>query len=294
MLGHERLLGVVGLLVLGLGCGSGSGAKQADGGGGTNPQGAAGSSSAGASGGGTGSAGAAGGATGAAGHQGAAGSGASPGEAPLPGPPCRTSADCPATYYTCGPSLQTYPCGGIGGGIPQSQCSGDAGCTPDQICVAAAPGPCFVGAVLGHVCTSRCTSTSCATGLTCDTTSGLCGPTPCGAAYACPVGLTCAPTRAAADTHGCATAKCDTDGYKCPDGWTCGAGQALDTHGCSAVSCVGGAVTCPVNTDCKAGSTGLHNCAARACTADKTCDCGACINGYCQNHLWVCSPPPPV
>ncbi|HVU51759.1 MAG TPA: hypothetical protein VHL80_13780 [Polyangia bacterium] len=151
-----------------------------------------------------------------------------------------------------------------------------------------------VGGVVGKVCVPRCTSAPCGAGMTCDASSGLCGPTPCGAAYSCADGLTCAPTRAGADAHGCAAARCDTDGFKCPDGWTCGPGPSADQNGCAAVSCVGGAFECPVNTDCKPSSKEWHNCEQRACTSDKTCDCGACINGYCQNQLWVCSPPPPV
>jgi hypothetical protein len=105
--------------------------------------------------------------------------------------------------------------------------------------------------------------------------------------------LICAPTRSG-DAHGCSIARCDTDGYQCPPGWTCGPGQDLDPNGCSAVSCVGGAYKCPVNTDCKASSTDPNHCATRTCTSDKDCDCGACIGGRCESYLWVCSPPPPV
>src|SRR5262249_50310236 len=119
-------------------------------------------------------------------------------------------------------------------------------------------------------------------------------PTACGAAYACPDGQTCAPARAGADPHGCAPARCDTDGFKCADGWTCAPGKDANPNGCSAVSCVGGAYKCPVNSACKASSTMPHQCDARTCTSDKDCDCGACLLGYCQNHLFVCSPPTPV
>jgi hypothetical protein len=69
-------------------------------------------------------------------------------------------------------------------------------------------------------------------------------------------------------------------------------GTGATPNGCSPISCVGGAYTCPSNTDCKAGSTAFHQCVRRPCTTDAACDCGACIQGLCQDHLFVCSPPP--
>jgi hypothetical protein len=291
---RHRSVRLLGLAILLFGCGSGSTAKPGDGGAGASPQGTAGGGGSTGAGGATGGAGAAGGTTGSGGH---AGSGASttlpacPGEAAPTGQTCRTIADCPNPSYSCDSSRPNYPCGG-GGGPPLMLCSGDAGCMPDQICVPMA-GPCYSGVSGGTTCIARCTSTSCETGMSCDTASGLCKPTPCGTAFMCATATICAPSRQGADVHGCAPARCDTDGYTCPDGFTCAPGPGASTNGCAPVSCVGGAFKCPVNTDCKAGSTGYHNCETRKCTADKSCDCGACIGGYCQNHLFVCSPPAP-
>jgi hypothetical protein len=141
------------------------------------------------------------------------------------------------------------------------------------------------------MCIPRCTATSCTSFETCDTASGLCKPKTCGPDLACPSGLICAPTRAGADVYGCAIASCSTDGFKCAAGLACGPG-AGDVNGCSPVSCVGGAFRCPPNTDCKASSTSPHHCERRPCTSDKSCDCGACIDGACQDRLFVCSPPP--
>jgi len=89
-------------------------------------------------------------------------------------------------------------------------------------------------------------------------------------------------------TEAGAIARCMGDGFTCPEGFAC---TSTAGNGCTAVSCVGGAFKCPVNTDCKAGSPSLHQCEKRACTTDAACDCGACIQGHCEDHLWVCSYP---
>jgi len=218
---------------------------------------------------------------------------ACPGVDPTPaGQACRTSADCPQ-FGSCGPTPQQAVCGAC---IPPlSQCSGDGGCSADQVCVPATDYcHCNFAGGPGMTCTFRCTATSCGTFQTCDTTSGLCKPKTCGPDFACGNGCVCAPTRTGADVYGCAIASCGADGYKCPAGFACTPAADADANGCAPVSCVGGGFQCPSNTDCKASSTSPHHCERRACTSDKTCDCGACIQGSCQDRLYVCSPPPPA
>jgi hypothetical protein len=301
-----RLLTLVflGVGIVGAGCGSASKAKGNDGGGGGSagdspdggadvPQGAAGGSGQAGSGGHPG-----GGATGSGGMGGTGGKDggtslpACPGVDPTPpAEACRTSADCTGMGFgaSCGP---TYRAAGCGVCLPAShECSGDGGCSPEKVCVPSTA-PCQCSGGPGMACALRCTTTSCESGQTCDTASGLCKPTPCGQDFSCAAGFLCAPTRAGADAHGCAIASCATDGYKCPLGSACTPAADADTNGCSPVSCVGGRFECAANTDCKAASTSPHHCERRACTSDRTCDCGACIEGTCQDRLYVCSPPP--
>jgi hypothetical protein len=258
-----------------------------------------------------GSAAGSGGGQGGAGGGGHAGSGAAgkgalpacPNAAPIPAnqTTCRTDAEC-QPLWTCGPAYYA-PSGGTGPAVcgvcvaPLHECTVDGDCGAGKICLPQA-GACFCpGQASGQpmmVCAAACTSTSCSTDETCDAASGRCKPTPCGPAYACHAGFTCAPTRTGADANGCAVAKCATDGYTCPYGQTCGAGQNVDAHGCSDVSCVGGQFKCPGNTDCDAASPESNQCKRRACTSDRQCDCGACIQGSCQDYFFVCSPPAPV
>jgi hypothetical protein len=100
------------------------------------------------------------------------------------------------------------------------------------------------------------------------------------------------PTRTGADPHGCATALCTTDGYRCPAGFSCSSGAGGDAHGCLPISCANG-FKCSPNYDCDKASQALHNCVQRTCAADRDCDCGACVQGSCADRLFVCSPPPP-
>jgi hypothetical protein len=142
----------------------------------------------------------------------------------------------------------------------------------------------------GTMCIDRCTATSCGANNQCDAATGKCGPRSCKDGATCPTGSVCAPDRAGADAHGCAVAKCATDGITCPADYECKTGTWVQPNGCSPISCVGGAYKCPANSDCKAGSTSPHECQTRACTSDAQCDCGACISGTCQPRLYVCSP----
>jgi hypothetical protein len=62
-----------------------------------------------------------------------------------------------------------------------------------------------------------------------------------------------------------------------------------DVRGCGPLRCDHGGASCPVNEVCDpaAGGTG---CRRKTCTSDRDCDCGACIQGGCYNHFWICSP----
>src|SRR6478736_3341512 len=84
---------------------------------------------------------------------------ACPGVDPTPAAQaCRTSADCPQPFSTCGP---TYHAAGCGTCIPPLHpCSGDGGCTADTVCVPASnPCGCNFGGGPGTMCIARCTAT---------------------------------------------------------------------------------------------------------------------------------------
>jgi hypothetical protein len=168
---------------------------------------------------------------------------------------------------------------------PDSECETDAACGAGRICESyslqvsclCAPPP----SPLKH-CVPSCATAGCPTGIACGAT-GRCLPKRCDAGYRCPEAYACAPARAGADAHGCAPADCNVDAYDCPDGFRCMPGQR-----CVPLTC-GPDYRCSPNLDCKPTSTAPHGCVRRACTADAECDCGACINGLCQDRLFVCS-----
>src|SRR6266404_1074656 len=182
----------------------------------------------------TGAAGADGGGdSGAAGQGGAGGAGqggvgadggvasalpACPGVAPLsPGQrPCRTVDDCrPFGGIAC--EVNSYTSGQACGACfpPSRECDTDAACPAGKVCETGPLMPCQCMGP-GKVCVTRCTAVSCSSDQVCDETTGHCGPRPCTAGYACPAGTTCAADRGGADVHGCAVARCSTDGYTCP------------------------------------------------------------------------------
>jgi hypothetical protein len=145
--------------------------------------------------------------------------------------------------------------------------------------------------------------------------SGHCQPTPCGPGYSCTSDQTCKPGDAAADAHGCIPKSCTngfmcaadqecsataaaadahgcgprqcTNGYACPTWYNCMAGAGADQHGCTPIPCSSTA-PCGVNESCDPTQPG-RGCGLRACTSDRDCDCGACVERYCRPSLWVCS-----
>jgi len=214
-----------------------------------------------------------------------------PGATPVPPnvQRCRTSTDCTGFGFC----THDYVSGGCGACFPAPHdCTTDADCGSGNVCMPSIDGPCTCGGP-GTLCAGACTTTPCAADETCNVTTGHCGPTPCGSGYTCATGTVCMRDRPDADVHGCAPATCTTDGYACPAGFACVPGSNVDIHGCAPVDCVGGAFKCPTNTDCDPSSTEPHHCATRSCSNDSSCDCGACVQGTCQDRLFVCSPPPP-
>jgi hypothetical protein len=168
----------------------------------------------------------------------------------------------------------------------------------------------------GTVCAAACTSDSCGDGLVCGE-DGHCTLASCvDDGYACPSETVCAPEREGdghgcapslcdagdyecssdtvcapereGDGHGCAPSLCDSEGYTCPEWMTCDPTSGADAHGCQFVHCSDG-FECAANYDCDAASPTAPGCVRRSCSADTDCDCGACVFGRCEQHLFVCA-----
>jgi len=232
-----------------------------------------------------GTGGAASGGAGAGGQNlGGAGSNACPGETVPEGyPTCRSNNDCSVPQYCV-----ADPLAGCGTCLPaQNLCASDGDCTGGAVC---APGPdlsCLCDG-RGTLCVAACTENSCAQGEVCQE-DGHCVPASCTQTYMCPAGTVCS-SLIAGDEHGCAPMQCDTDDYTCPDGMVCDPEVGSDEHGCRPLTCTESG-ECPLNHDCDPGSAGT-GCVRRPCNGDGNCDCGACVFGTCQDHLYVCATPP--
>jgi hypothetical protein len=198
-----------------------------------------------------------------------------PGATPAPPglPTCHDFSECPFGLCSYEPA----------GGCPVNphECSIDGDCSNGGVCI---------HGVCGDQCIPPCTSATCTADQVC-AMSGHCEPKPCTAGYTCETGTLCAPTRSGVDGHGCAAASCSSDGYKCAPGFRCAPSPSADAHECSDISCTEG-FACPMNFDCNPASTAAHHCDRRSCTGDSNCDCGACVEGVCQDRLFVCWSPP--
>jgi hypothetical protein len=160
------------------------------------------------------------------------------------------------------------------------ECTSDAACGADKICVAAPLQPCQCMGPDMH-CAPKCTAESCLADQVCGA-DGRCAPQSCQQGYSCPSGTVCDPARATG--HGCAAPRCDFNETTCADGEVCDSSITLPESHCRPKRCSEGAV-CPVNLRCG----GVNDyCERLPCQADQDCDCGACIQGACRDRLFMC------
>ncbi|MBN2194317.1 MAG: hypothetical protein JW751_15985 [Polyangiaceae bacterium] len=172
---------------------------------------------------------------------------------------CATHADCSpvtgAPIHLCALEPFTFECGGP---APVRTCEVDADCTADAICVEDPCGSTF--------CVLGCPASPCPD--TEDCIEKHCVARPCDGegASPCPERHSCLPLDPGADARGCVPDPCGADA-PCQEGWDCRSGVAADAHGC------------------------VH----RACSVATDCDCGSCVNGYCEATPGFCfdyAPPP--
>jgi hypothetical protein len=202
---------------------------------------------------------------------------------------CRTQNDCPTSYvckdtepyvFMCPPYYCSSP-------VPSRQCTVDTDCGPNGICVSGPTDACCPE--ISSRCVTACTTKSCLADERCGT-KGLCEPNPCSAGFVCTGQTLCAPTRAGADSHGCALMGCN-EGYTCPSDMRCQAGApGADNRGCVFASCTD--VPCPMNYTCQPSSS-ARGCVPKSCASDSDCDCGACIRmaaqGQCAGQPYRCT-----
>jgi len=203
---------------------------------------------------------------------------------PMSGGACRSSSDCSG-----GQCVQTVPTSGAavcGACFPTvRECSSDAQCAAEQVCVTLPPGNCqCMGPDMR--CTAKCTADSCDSAHVCGA-DGRCALKSCEQGYGCSGGTVCDPKRAGGDGHGCAAPLCDLGETTCGAEEVCDATATSATH-CRPKRCREGAV-CPKNLRCGAAT---DFCERLACKTDTDCDCGVCIQGVCREHPFVCWLPP--
>jgi|GEM_PF-6750747 len=169
---------------------------------------------------------------------------------------CTTHADCPtlAVVTRCATEPFTFGCGGP---APVRTCEVDEDCAAEAICEEDACGSTW--------CVRGCPDLPCADTETC--IEKRCVERPCDAegAATCPDRHSCRPEDPGADARGCVPDACAA-GAPCPEGWDCAPGAAADVYGC------------------------VH----RTCSAASDCDCGSCVNGFCEASPGFCfeySPP---
>lgn len=185
---------------------------------------------------------------------------------------------------TAGACRDAQECGSIG---PVRCCSNSTGCWGPEVC------PSLCNDRAAHVlcgsdadCTAhpggkcvptlqlcpRCEGTAC---------KYPCNPNPddCGPFDRCQPDGTCAPRR------------CD-DGYSCSGGRCQVGSPRADAHGCEDIPCDDG-WTCEENTRCSSPpAKDNHGCVRLHCKADADCDCGFCVDGFCETNLGVCTNAP--
>jgi hypothetical protein len=199
-------------------------------------------------------------------------------------PLCRTQTDCNVGAMCVAEPLPLCDvCLGT-----SHECTTDADCaTANGFCqpTSIAGETCVCGPLTGTQCGPQCTSTSCPTDYQC-LADGHCAPTPCTQGYSCATGTTCNASGPTADAHGCAPQLC-TAGFQCAAGNQCSpTATGADPHGCAPILCTTNA-SCGVNFTCTPGAAN-GGCSPRKCALDSDCDCGACVEGSCAPHLYIC------
>lgn len=168
------------------------------------------------------------------------------------------------------------------------------GCGPHDTCPGyAAPPPAF------PPCTS---SADCEGGIACRPPSardvcGICRPSSreCEADADCGPGGVCAERELPCSCEGEPDTICTID-CRTAESDPCAAGERCSTEDghCRAISCAEG-WACALNERCTpgAGASDAHGCARLECDDASDCDCGACIDGRCEDGPGVCMPPVP-
>lgn len=211
---------------------------------------------------------------------------ACPGSTQPFGKACRSQADCP-NFGICVAEQPTSGAATCGACTPSTfACLTDIACGPDRFCgIQANPSPCQCMGP-GTDCFPKCTADSCTTSEVCGA-DGRCGPKSCQDGYSCPTGTLCDPARPG-DGHHCAPARCDLGEVSCGADEVCDPAISEPGSHCRPKSCGEGA-TCPKNQHCNPQGS----CERLKCAADTDCECGACVGGVCQDHLFVCFMAPP-
>lgn len=192
-----------------------------------------------------------------------------PGSEPPGNALCRASSECGGSVNGRGticardPSPYCYGCGQPCIYVtPADACSRDSDCSEGKVCLAVLSSICPQECAPSLQCVNACTETSCGSDMYC-AESGHCVARSCLDGHTCEAGRTCAPDRSGADGHGCAVRRCDLDG-----------------------------IDCPANHRCEPSRSTEDGCARLPCEVDDDCDCGVCIDGTCEDRMFICTSVP--